>query len=474
MASVPSSSSLPVSHVRRHEDVSTPSAPPTKRSNNQSQPPESYEPNTWLQQQREQEQQKKLAAENIKKQSIEATGNNEMVGEEEEDILSKPCGPHKRRFQFVMIRNITFAIPEGYDVEPNSIEYLGGGSFGNVIKTSAVCRDGLRRYVAIKKMREPFFDPHHARRIFRETKLLQLMRHDNIICALDIYTPDEENDFRDVYVVTEFAGRSLYQILKQQRDYGRRVLTDEHIKFIIYQIIRALKYIHSANIIHRDLKPGNLALTDDSDLMILDFGLARSLEKKDTSLTQYVQTRWYRSPEVIYWKIDSYTNLADMWSLGCIAAELLTGEPLFPGDEPNAQYQRITQLCGSPDEELLTKIENDNSSAIKAVIQSYTTHKRRNFRDVFSAHNPSEDFIDLLEKLLVLDPEKRITVEEAIQHPYLAEFSLPEDEPRADHIFDLDDSQARTRFEWRDAVWKEIMNYKRLSSSPLIPGEADR
>lgn len=84
MASVPSSSSLPVSHVRRHEDVSTPSAPPTKRSNNQSQPPESYEPNTWLQQQREQEQQKKLAAENIKKQSIEATGNNEMVGEEEE------------------------------------------------------------------------------------------------------------------------------------------------------------------------------------------------------------------------------------------------------------------------------------------------------------------------------------------------------------------------------------------------------
>lgn len=249
------------------------------------------------------------------------------------------------------------------------------------------------------------------------------------------------------------------------------------------------------------MKPGNLALTDDSDLMILDFGLARSLEKKDTSLTQYVQTRWYRSPEVIYWKIDSYTNLADMWSLGCIAAELLTGEPLFPGDEPNAQYQRITQLCGSPDEELLTKIENDNSSAIKAVIQSYTTHKRRNFRDVFSAHNPSEDFIDLLEKLLVLDPEKRITVEEAIQHPYLAEFSLPEDEPRADHIFDLDDSQARTRFEWRgkaqrsrnrilhtckfekqqmqkyfitDAVWKEIMNYKRLSSSPLIPGEADR
>lgn len=470
MASAPSSSNLPYSHVRRHEDVPTPSAPPTKRCNIQSQPPESYEPNTWLQQQMEHEQQKMLAKE-AEKQSSGTTDND---GEEEEDVLSKPCGPHKRRFNFVMVRNITFAIPEGYDVDGTNIEYLGGGSFGNVIKTSAVCRDGMRRWVAIKKMREPFFDPHHARRIFREIKLLQLMRHDNIICALDIYTPDEENDFRDVYVVTEFAGRSLYRILKQQRDYGRRVLTEEHIKFIIYQIIRALKYIHSANIIHRDLKPGNLALTDDSDLMILDFGLARSLEKKDTTLTQYVQTRWYRSPEVIYWKIDSYTNLADMWSVGCIAAELLTGDPLFPGDDVNAQYQRITQLCGSPDEELLTKIENDNSSAMKAVIQSYKVFKRRNFREVFAAYNPSADFIDLIEKLLVLDPEKRITVEEAIQHPYLAEFSLPEDEPRADHIFDLDDSQARTRFEWRDAVWKEIMHYKRLNSSPLIPGEADR
>lgn len=470
MASAPSSSSQPCSHVRRHEDVPTPSAPPSKRSNIPSQQPESYEPNTWLQQQMEHEQQKKLAEE-AKKQSAETTGNDE---EGEEEVLSKPCGPHKRRFTFVMVHNITFAIPEGYDVDGTNIEYLGGGSFGNVIKTSAVCRDGLRRWIAIKKMREPFFDPHHARRIFREIKLLQLMRHDNIICALDIYTPDEENDFRDVYVVTEFAGRSLYRILKQQRDYGRRVLTEEHIKFIIYQIIRALKYIHSANIIHRDLKPGNLALTDDSDLMILDFGLARSLEKKDTTLTQYVQTRWYRSPEVIYWKIDSYTNLADMWSVGCIAAELLTGDPLFPGDDVNAQYQRITQLCGSPDEELLTKIENDNSSAMKAVIQSYKVYKRRNFREVFSEHKPSDDLIDLIERLLVLDPEKRITVEEAIQHPYLAEFSLPEDEPRADHIFDLDDSQARTRFEWRDAVWKEIMNYRRLTSSPLIPGEADR
>uniref|UniRef100_A0A8R1I8S4 mitogen-activated protein kinase n=1 Tax=Caenorhabditis japonica TaxID=281687 RepID=A0A8R1I8S4_CAEJA len=456
MSSPPSSSSC--SHVRRHEDVPTPSAPPSKRLNM------SCEPSTWLQQQ---EQQRNVTAEMEQQR-------NEKAEEEEEDVLSKPRGPHKRRFTHVMVRNITYAIPEGYDVDEGNIEYLGGGSFGNVVKTSAVCRDGMRRWVAIKKMREPFYDPLHARRIFREIKLLQLMRHDNIICALDIYTPDEENDFRDVYVVTEFAGRSLYRILKQQRDYGRRVLTEEHIKFIIYQIIRALKYIHSANIIHRDLKPGNIALTDDCDLMVLDFGLARSLENKDTSLTQYVQTRWYRSPEVIYWKIDSYTNLADMWSVGCIAAELLTGDPLFPGDDVNAQYQKITQLCGSPDEELLQKIENDNSSAMKAVIQSYPSHERRDFREVFADHHPSDDFIDLIEKLLVLDPEKRITVEEAIQHPYLADFSLPDDEPRADHIFDLDDSQKRTRSEWRDAVWKEIVDYNRLNSSPIVPGEADR
>lgn len=134
-----------------------------------------------------------------------------------------------------------------------------------------------------------------------------MMVHENIVRLLDLYTPDNSlSTLSIVYIVTEYAGNSLYEILKRERETGLRILTPEHHKFIIYQLLRALKYIHSANVMHRDLKPGNLALTDECDLSVLDFGLARSLNADDTVLSAYVITRWYRSPEVMYWKICSY------------------------------------------------------------------------------------------------------------------------------------------------------------------------
>ncbi|PAV83698.1 hypothetical protein WR25_26617 [Diploscapter pachys] len=242
--------------------------------------------------------------------------------------------PPTRHFQQLIVNTVNFTIPSGYSTQPEDVRYLGGGAYGNVIKTKAMCKDGVERYVAIKKLKEPFLDPLQCRRIYREIRLLQLMKHDNIIKAIDIYTPDSiEHKFKDVYVVTEYAGDSLFKILRDQTEHGVKIIQPEHVQFIIYQILRALKYIHSANIIHRDLKPGNLALTKDSDLTVLDFGLARSLEPRSPTLTQYVMTRWYRSPEVIYWNITNYDIQADIWSVGCIAAELMTGRPLFPGED---------------------------------------------------------------------------------------------------------------------------------------------
>lgn len=125
---------------------------------------------------------------------------------------------------------------------------------------------------------------------------------------------------------------SLKYVLDKQKTERKALINRDHIKYIIYQLLRALKYLHSANVIHRDLKPSNLAITEECDLTVLDFGLARTVTcNSDDNLTAYVISRWYRSPEVIFWNNVSYNAKADVWSIGCILAELLTGRVLFPG-----------------------------------------------------------------------------------------------------------------------------------------------
>jgi serine/threonine protein kinase len=135
----------------------------------------------------------------------------------------------------------------------------------------------------------------------------------------------------------------LKQVLDRQKQLGIRLLNQDHIKYLIYQLLRALKYLHSANVIHRDLKPSNLAITEECDLTVLDFGLAvgefailffiiqffqRTVSANTDNLTAYVISRWYRSPEVIYWNNVSYNAKADVWSVGCILGELLTDKVL--------------------------------------------------------------------------------------------------------------------------------------------------
>ena len=118
-------------------------------------------------------------------------------------------------------------------------------------------------------------------------------------------------------------GADLHNIVRVQQ------LTDDHVQFILYQLLRGLKYIHSAGIIHRDLKLANIAVNEDVELRILDFGLARTQTEE---MTGYVATRWYRAPEIMLsWM--RYDQTVDMWSIGCILGEMITGKPLFPGKD---------------------------------------------------------------------------------------------------------------------------------------------
>ncbi|KAK7814848.1 hypothetical protein U0070_026349 [Myodes glareolus] len=178
--------------------------------------------------------------------------------------------------------------------------------------------------VAVKKLSRPFQSIIHAKRTYRELRLLKHMKHENVIGLLDVFTPARSlEEFNDVYLVTHLMGADLNNIVKCQK------LTDDHVQFLIYQILRGLKYIHSADIIHRDLKPSNLAVNEDCELKILDFGLARHT---DDEMTGYVATRWYRAPEIMLnWM--HYNQTVDIWSVGCIMAELLTGRTLFPGTD---------------------------------------------------------------------------------------------------------------------------------------------
>jgi serine/threonine protein kinase len=145
---------------------------------------------------------------------------------------------------------------------------------------------------------------------------------------MNIFTPDQSYDsFKELYFVTQLMGTDLKKAIISQP------LTDEHAQFFIYQILRALKYIHSAGIIHRDIKPENIAVDQECGLRLLDFGLARKYipNIENQIPTGYIATRWYRAPEVVLsWQ--NYTKAVDIWSAGCILAEILTRNVLFKGD----------------------------------------------------------------------------------------------------------------------------------------------
>ncbi|RWS05818.1 mitogen-activated protein kinase-like protein [Dinothrombium tinctorium] len=230
--------------------------------------------------------------------------------------------------------------------------------------------------VAIKKLKKPFESEIHGKNTYRELSLLKHMKHENVISLLEAFTPSKSlASFTDVYIVTPLAGVDLSTVIKAKK------LSDEHIKCFVYQILNGLQYIHSAGVIHRDLKPNNITINEKCDLKIIDFGIARHI---GCEMTGYVATRWYRAPEVMLeWR--DYNQSMDLWAVGCIMAEMITSSPLFPGKDHIDQLHHILQVCGTPNEEIITRITNEHAVSY---IKKLKPIKKKNFSQLFPSTSP--------------------------------------------------------------------------------------
>jgi serine/threonine protein kinase len=294
---------------------------------------------------------------------------------------------------------------------------LGAGAYGIVLKGQDTTKDNMD--VAIKKNRNIFppnqtLDQQNGRklielRILRELKVLTHLNHDNIVGLVDVIRPHSIDELNDVYYVFEFVDTNLGQVIK-----SKQKLSDQHIQTIMYQILLGLNYMHSADILHRDLKPDNILINAKCEVKICDMGLARGIDFKNdpTQSTNFIQTRYYRAPEMLL-DYPTVSKQVDMWSIGCIFAELILGHHLFPGSSPLDQLRRIVAFVGTPDIRLIPGDQN----VIGNVFKDFEFSKGVDLK-YFFPKGTNLLGLDLLSRMLTFDPNKRIDTLQALKHKY--------------------------------------------------------
>uniref|UniRef100_A0A673G1B0 Mitogen-activated protein kinase n=1 Tax=Sinocyclocheilus rhinocerous TaxID=307959 RepID=A0A673G1B0_9TELE len=344
--------------------------------------------------------------------------------------------------------DVKFEVGEEYDI----IETIGTGAYGVV--SSARRRDNGQQ-VAIKKIPNAFEVVTNAKRTLRELKILKHFKHDNIIAIKDILQPMVPHSaFKSVYVVLDLMESDLHQII-----HSRQPLTPEHTRYFLYQLLRGLKYIHSANVIHRDLKPSNLLVNENCELKIGDFGMARGLsvahsEESRSFMTEYVATRWYRAPELML-SLHHYSLAIDLWSVGCIFGEMLGRRQMFPGKNYVHQLQLILSVLGTPPERIVVSIGSDR---VRSYVRSLPSKAPEPLAALYPQAEPSA--LDLLGAMLRFDPRERISACQALEHPYLAKYHDPDDEPVCVPAFDFEfDRQPMGKEQIKEDILVEIQDF---------------
>ncbi|KAG8391099.1 hypothetical protein BUALT_Bualt01G0152600 [Buddleja alternifolia] len=282
------------------------------------------------------------------------------------------------------------------------INTIGSGSYGNVYKA---LDKQTGEIVAMKQEIHGL-----SKSSFREIKILQsLPRHPSMVELKDVIITDGREQ---VYIVMEYLETDLKRYINNLKK--EKSLGISEVKSLMKQLLEGVKFLHENGVMHRDLKPSNLLMNIRGDqLKICDFGLSREFGSKSGSYTPGVGTRWYRAPELLIHGANKYSSAVDMWSVGCIMAELVLKEVLFKGGSEIDQLSKIHKILGAPNHDVASSSSQLN--LLRQMILGDTSCRR-------APGLLTELGFDLLSKLLAYDPNKRITAEDALRHGWFVEF----------------------------------------------------
>lgn len=380
-------------------------------------------------------------------------------------MLTKVEGPnlHGEKI-YTFNAQYTLVVPQRYAVK----EIIGRGAYG-IVCSALDTTTG--ESVAVKKVSRLFEDAVDAKRLLREIKLLAFLDYPGILQLKDLFHQRDADSFTDLYIVTELMQTDIHTLLRSPKVR----LSSGHCQYFSLQLLCALQYMHSAHVLHRDLKPGNLLTDADCNLKLCDFGLARGMGE---NMTHYVVTRWYRPPELLL-VCKKYSYSVDLWAAGCLAVEMVTAKPLFPGRDYINQINLIVELLGLPDvqhdlpegtseeamrylqslprtrakslreyvpelyarfqqpdffdsfddaEEDSTTTQKSNSSTptagsngVRVVGEGEEGDKSSGSRQLYTPEKSYAIFERFAMGMLQYNPDKRLTARQAIAHPWLAD-----------------------------------------------------